>query len=128
MKFARLQKENDERLFELEKQKADAKAKQDESDAKAKAEKEKVDAENARLQKEIQDKKDEEIRLENERKAVEKKAQNAPEKDKLKAFADSILGLKLPDFSTDEAKQIAKDVYEKQQGFANWIISQSEKL
>jgi colicin import membrane protein len=141
-----IRKENERQKKELEEKEAQLKAEREESERKAKAEKEKQDAILAeqqrqndlklkaerdakeKLEKEIQDKKDAELKAENERKAAEKKALNAPEKDKLKAFAKAILEIKLPDFTTDEAKSIALDVFEKQKGFAYWVINQSEKL
>ncbi len=123
---ATLERQENERKAKAEKEKQDAilAEQQKQNDLKLKAEREAKE----KLEKEIQDNKDAELKAENERKQAEKKAANAPEKDKLKAFSKAILDIKLPEFTTDEAKVIALEVLEKQKGFANWILIQSEKL
>lgn len=60
--------------------------------------------------------------------ALDKKAKNAPDKDKLIQFAASVRNFLVPVCKTDDGKRIAADIQAKVTSFSNWIISQTNEL
>jgi len=104
---------------------------QAEAEAKLKAERE----ERERIERELKTKQDAEIaakkeaeRIEAERIEAEKKAAKAPDKDKLKAFVNSISLPVLPELKTNESKQKAADIAAKFESFKSWAITQIEAI
>jgi len=58
----------------------------------------------------------------------ERKAASAPDRQKLIAFADKILGLDMQIMSTEAGQAAADNVLKKCKSFANWINEQSENI
>ena len=61
-------------------------------------------------------------------KAEAKKAANAPDKDKLNAFADQVGGLVVPSVAAPEAQLVADEVAQKVANFKAWIKTQASSL
>jgi fused signal recognition particle receptor len=57
-----------------------------------------------------------------------KKAAQAPDKDKLIAFAASVEALAVPEVTTESAQAVRAEVANKVRSFANWIRTQSANL
>lgn len=55
-------------------------------------------------------------------------AANAPDLAKLKAFADAVRGVAVPDCTTEAGKAVAADVRAKRESFAAWIEAQAARL
>tara|TARA_R110001592_G_scaffold71939_3_gene219538 strand:+ start:2243 stop:3406 length:1164 start_codon:yes stop_codon:yes gene_type:complete len=150
---AKLKAEAEEREKAIAKERADAEklrkvqeAKQAKERAEIKAklkaeaeEREKVEAESMRLKEAEQARKDKEQadiaeakKLEAQRiakeKAEAKKAANAPDKDKLNAFADQVGGLVVPSVAAPEAQLVADEVAQKVANFKAWIKTQASSL
>jgi DNA repair exonuclease SbcCD ATPase subunit len=78
----------------------------------------------------------ERIRLEKARIAAEAKAKadaeakaaRAPDKTKLKAFADQVRGLAVPTATTEDGKRVAAEIAHKVASFATWIETQTSSL
>lgn len=83
---------------------------------------------NQKLQREIQAKRDEELKAQEEQSKAENAAKLAPDKDKILAFAQSIKNVTFPEIAHSDAKQIAHAVMEKQNGFYEWIVKQANLL
>lgn len=96
------------------------------AELKAKAEAERKEKE--RIEKELQAQKEEKERIERERIEAEKKAKNAPEKEKLLSFSEKIKNLQRPEINTDDAKKIIANVNILLDKVVNYINENSEKL
>ena len=143
----RLKKEAEEKEAQLKAERAEAEAKQKAVEEKARIEREAQekklqaeraeakrlqdlkDAENAKLQAELQAKKDVELkaqqeaeREEKERQQAEAKAKKAPLKTKMNIWVDSFA---LPEF---EENAISNDIKAKFEAFKKWSKSEIEKL
>ena len=123
-----------------------ARKEQEEADRKIKAEQEsariaaeKAAAEKAKLEAEIKAKADaeEKARKEAEAKAIaerkaaelaEKKAKSAPDKEKLKMLANTILVIDMPELKTEEAKVILSDVHVLLNKVVSFINQKVEQL
>jgi hypothetical protein len=109
-----------------EREAAEAKARA-EAAARAKAEAE------ARELREAAEKREREERaaaakVEADRIAAEKKAAKAPDKAKLRGFAQQVRLLVVPEATTDDGKRVAAEIASKVEGFAKWIETQTESL
>lgn len=122
---------------ESERKKLEEKAKKEKAlaDAKLKAEKEaneKLQAEiKAKAEAEAKAKRDEQARIDAELKAkaiAEKKAKAAPDKEKLSLLIGVIAGIEMPEVSSDEAKDILKNVNVLLGKVVNYIEENSNKL
>lgn len=102
------QTEKERKEYELKLQKERKETAKKEADAKLEREKLQADLK-AKQDVEIKQKKEKE-RIERERIKKEKKAKNAPEKEKLIKFAELIENLQRPEINTDEANKIMNDV------------------
>jgi hypothetical protein len=81
-----------------------------------------------KLAAELKVKKDEEIRIANEKIAAEKQALIAPDKDKINALDLAIKNIAIPEFKTPEAKKIGSKVQELLNGVLDEIKEQSKNL
>jgi len=142
----RLKKEAEERekaieaeRIEAEKklaaERAEAAAKQKAIEDAARIEREKAEAERAKLAAELKAKEDaearakaESARIEQERIASANKAAKAPDKDKLKAFVNSITLPEPPELKSAEMKAVAAVVTEKFKAFKVWAEQQIENV
>jgi len=142
----RLKKEAEERekaieaeRIEAEKklaaERAEAAAKQKAIEDAARIEREKAEAERAKLAAELKAKEDAEAkakaeaeRIEQERIASANKAAKAPDKDKLKAFVQSITLPELPELKSAETKAVAAVITEKFKAFKVWAEQQIENV
>lgn len=127
----RLRDEAEAQKAELAKVQAEAKRERERQHAEQEIERMKL----IEIQKEAQKLKDaEQERLEKqrlERQAIEdaaKKAAQAPDKEKLLAFAVMIRGLEVPTMSVDEAQSVADEVSNQLRHFAHWIEKQTSVL
>jgi len=131
----RLKKEAEERyrVAEIEKkkrEKAEATRKREEEKEK-KVLREKIEAERKereRLEKEKQDREAEEKARIKAEATAKKKAEMAPDVDKLKGLADRIVGTIFPICESEEANQVVKVANMKLREVSNWIIIESKKL
>ncbi len=124
----RLEKERAEieEAARKEREAAEAQAKAD-ADARAKAEAE------ARELREAAEKREREeraaaVKIEADRIAAEKKAAKAPDKAKLRGFAQQVRLLIVPEATTEDGKRVAAEVAAKVENFAKWIETQTESL
>lgn len=111
---------------EAERQAAEEKAKQEREalEAKATAERlarEKLEAEQAAA------KRAENLRIATEREAAEKAA-SAPDKEKLRVFAEQLWGMKLPELTTEGGKVVLATLTTQHEKYIAWITKQSEAL
>ena len=150
-KQAKIEREKIEKEREIErkkqaeilaKQEAEAKAKarieaekqaKIQAELKAKAEAEKIKRE--KVEKELIEKKEAELKAQKEKERIElehieleKKAANAPEKEKLIKFAELIEKLQRPKIKTDEANKIMNDVNLLLSKVSNFIREKSGNL
>lgn len=113
----RIRKQNDL----LKKQKEEAEAKLEEERKKAeevRAEEKRIQdaklakeqAENKRLEEELQQRKDKEEKERLERLKAEKKAKSAPDKVKLQSLKSTISGIEIPELTTPEAVEITNSI------------------
>jgi len=143
-KKAKIEREKIEKEREIERKKqAEILAKQEaELKEKARVEAEKQAKIQATLKKEAEAEKLQRQRIEDELKVkaevelkeqkekadAEKKAKNAPEKEKLFAFAEKIKSLQRPEILTDEAKKIIDNVNILLEKVVNFINEKAQKL
>lgn len=114
---------------------AKARKERDEIEAKAKAEKaaaeKKAKAEREareKLEAEIAAKQAAESKAEAERLAAEKAAAMAPEKEKLKALAKTVIELNIPDMTSEEGLAAATEIHAQVVKFAAYIAKKAESL
>jgi len=112
------------------------------ADKKAKAEKAKVDAEakrlkkiaddataeTARLKKVADDAQAEQDKAEAELEASNKKASQAPDKEKIVALADDIGSVNLPEMSSESGKLMLKKIEDQHEKYVTWIRECASKL
>ena len=138
----RIRQENEKLKAEAAAREAEMKAEREhmenerrEAQAKAQAEaaaREKVEAE-ARELRESNERREREAKAavekaKAERIAAEKKTARAPDKVKLRGFAQQVRLLVVPDASTDDGRKVAAEITTKVEGFAKWIEAQAETL
>lgn len=135
MENERLKKEAEEREKAIDAERAEAAAKQKAKEDAARIEREKAESERAKLAAELKAKEDAEAkakaeaaRIEQERIAAANKAAKAPDKDKLKAFVQSITLPELPELKSAETKAVAAVVTEKFKAFKVWAEQQIENV
>lgn len=109
-------------LREVERQKAEAEKAALELKAKQEREaREKLEAERAAAQKAVAD------RIVAEQNAA-KKAAAAPDKEKLRAFAEELWGMKLPDLTSEGGLTILATLKTQHEKYIAWVTKQSEAL
>jgi hypothetical protein len=111
----------------LEKERQEAITKQKTIEDAARTERLKAESQRLLLEKEIQDKKDEETRKESERIAAEKAAAKAPDKEKLVKMVESIL-LTIPELNDATSIAVANVINAKFEAFKVWANSQINSL
>jgi len=116
-------------------ERAESAAKQKAIEDASRVEREKAEAERAKLAAELKAKEDAEAeakaeaaRIEQERITAANKAAKAPDKDKLKAFVNSITLPELPELKSAETKAVAAVVTEKFKAFKVWAEQQIENV
>lgn len=132
-RIAEIERKKNAEILEKQRKEAEEKARiEREKQAKIEAElKAKADAERKereRIEAELKAKKEAEEKAEKERIASERKAANAPEKEKLIAFSNAINNLHRPEFKTHEAIAIMQNIETLLTKTVNYIKENAEKL
>ena len=124
-----------EREKAIEAERIEAAKKQKAIEDAARIEREKAEAELAKLAAELKMKQDAEVKAKQEAEKAEqlrieseKKAKKAPDKDKLKAFVNSISLPLLPELKSAESKATATVITAKFEAFKQWAVSQIESI
>lgn len=114
---------------------AKAKAEREEADAKAKAEQDKLAAEAAKqrkakekLEADQKAKADAEEAARKADEAAKLAAAKAPDRDKLRAFAQALRAMELPLLSTKEGSAVVAQIMEQQEKFAAWVEKKAEGM
>lgn len=121
---ARIKAENERLKKEAEEKEAALAAERAKLEAKANEErlaKEKLEAEAARIQKALAAER--ETERENARKAAA-----APDKEKLRAFAESLWDIKLPELTSDGGKAVLAALTAQHEKYIAWVTKQGESL
>lgn len=130
---ARKERERIEAERRAEREKADAERRA--AEEKARKEREAIE-EKARVDREAREKAEAEAQklrdAEQARKRKEDEARRkiaaAPDREKMRAFADSVRAMKLPQMATPEGQAKAKEIAEKIESFAKWINQRAAEM
>lgn len=125
------EKERKSRAAELEKHQKEQDALKEKARVEREAFEKKVAQERAvrnKLEKENAEREAAAAKIKSDAEKAKKNSESAPDKQKLKSFAESVRALQVPEFTTESGKTVGADIAAKVQGFAKWIEAKTIEL